>query len=170
MSGHNFSLNESIIAGLVAQLNAQMPTAIATVNADVEETFQIIGPAELYAYMPLLTTVSSRGFPAIAIEDLGSTIEDDLVSSVTGRHRIAVVGLVASQDPEVLAWQLRRYQQAIMLAIQFDRTLGGACWTTTFLGVAPGPFLAPAERPDQDYSSSFVSWVAIEIECVRSEV
>ena len=167
---HNFSLNETIVKALAAQLAAQLPAAVATVNADVTDGYTILDPLNVYDHMPLLSTIAGAGFPAVAIQDGPSRIEDDLVSSATGEHQLLVVAFLANPDPEALAWQLRRYEQAVMLAIQADRTYSGAAWTTRFLGIEPGPMLAPADKPNEPGDSTIISWSAVEIECPREEV
>lgn len=167
---HNFNLNEPVIKALATQLAAQMPTTVTAVNADVSDGYTILPPVRVYDHMPLLSTIAGAGFPAVAIEDMPSQIEDDLVSSATGAHCLAVVVFVANPDPEALAWQLRRSIQAVFLAIQADRTYGGVAWTTTFVGVDPGPMLAPGDKPNSQGDSQYVTWAAVEIECRREEV
>ncbi len=167
---HNFSLNEPIITALQAQLAAQLPAKITAVNADVTDGFTIVNPVKVFDHVPLLSTLSGVGFPAVGIEDSGTEFEDDLVSSTTGVHRLAVVAFVSNPDPEALVWQLRRYQQAIMLAIQADRTLGGVAWTTRLKGIDPGPMLEPRDRPNQPADNNYLSWFAVDLECPREEV
>lgn len=167
---HSFNLNEPIVTALANQLSAQLPNAIAAVNADVTDGYTIVNPTYIHNHIPLLSTIAGAGFPAIGVEDAGSQIVDDLVSSATGVHRLTIVAFVSNPHPQALAWQLRRYQQAVLLALQVDRTLGGVAWTTRILGVQPGPWLQPAEQLSDMPENTFVSWVAIDIETLREEV
>jgi hypothetical protein len=170
---HYFELNEPVVKALAAQLAAQLPGAVDTVNADVTDGYTILYPVQVHDHVPLLTTLAGVGFPAVAIEDMGTRFEDDIVSSVTGVHRVAVLVFLANPDPEALAWQLRRYQQAVMLAVQADRTLGGEsnAWTTRLRGIEPGPFLEPSREPNQQGANDqYLSWFACELEMPRAEV
>jgi hypothetical protein len=165
---HNFYLQEPVVTALQNQISNQISAAVAAVNADVTDGYTILTPTKVHGHVPMLSVLSGAGFPAVGIEDGPTRFEDDLVSSVTGWHQLVIVPFIANPDPEALVWQLRRFQQAIMLCIQADRTLGGVVWTTRLLGNEPGPLLAPADREAAD--NSYVSWTGITVECGRSEV
>lgn len=166
----NFLLNEPIIEALQNQINNQIQSAVDTVNASVTDGYTIQVPAKVHKHVPLLTVLTATGFPAIGIEDGPTRFEDDLAGAggTTGVHQLALIPFVANPDPEGLVLQLRRYQQAVMLVLQADRSLGGVVWTTRLLGNEPGPILSPSSPEEPD--GTYVSWSAIHIECPRAEV
>jgi hypothetical protein len=167
---HQFSLNETVITALQGQLAAELPATVQTVNADVSDGYTILDPVKVYDHVPPLTVLAGAGFPAVAIEDGRSRFENDLIYSVDGVHQLLVVAFVSNPDPEALAWQLRRYQQAIALAIQADRTLAGTVYTTRLNGIDPGPILAPSDKLAGSLATDYVGWFALEVEMPRSEV
>lgn len=167
MAPANYLLNEPVIKALTNQFRTMLNPQIDAVNTRTTDGFKLQYPAQILDHVPLLSVLSGGGFPAIAIEDMGSTFEDDLVTSVTGLHKLAVIVFVQDPDPAGLAWKLRRYQQVIALVIQQDRTLGAAVWNIDFLGIEPGPAL---EARDPGQVQGYLSWFALEIQAKREEV
>lgn len=161
------TLNETIIRGLVAQLQAHISTEVDAINSSVADGFTIQYPQQVLDYIPLPSQFGG-GLPVVAVQDMPSTFEDDLVSSMTGNHMLGVCVILNNADPRALAWQLRRSMQAVVNVIQLDRTLGGACWTTILGQVEPGPMLGQRPGTADDYG--WLSWTWLTISCRREEV
>jgi hypothetical protein len=171
-------LNEPVIKTLLTVLESGLTGQVETLNSEATDSFEVDTPAQLLAYMPFAATLAG-GLPAVGIQDLNTTFFNDLQHSMEAEHTIAVVTVIQTADHETLAWQLRRYNQAILRTIQADRQLGvlsvmrkeALVEYVKFTGVQWGPLLAD-RNPDAEGEppTSFRSWTGITLECRRQEV
>lgn len=159
------TLNEPVVKAVHERLSGGLPAAIAAINAVVTDGITIENPVEVLDYIPppgLLTA-----FPTIGIGDAPSTFEDDQGFSATGRHQLLVVAYVQNDVQGALAWQLRRYAQAIVRVVLDGRNLGDAAWGTGLVGVYPGQ--AFADNEDPDHVKTWMSWVGVRMWAKRDE-
>lgn len=171
-------LNEPVITALVRLLENGLAAQVEAINTELTDPFLLDPPVAILDYMPFSVTLE-QGMPVIGVQDLSSTFENDLVHSMEATHSVGVVTVIQTSDHQTLAWQLRRYNQAIARTIQADRMLGPAgilasealVMYTRFAGVEPGPLLgdrdpdSPGEPP-----SSYRSWTWFLLDCRRQEL
>lgn len=157
-----FQLNEPIVTALVARLEDELPAEVDRINGAIADDFQIESPQHVYPFVPSLE--AQDAFPVLGIQDLPSRFEDDTGAGVTGNHRHGIVAFVAADDLEWLAWQLRRYAQAVTNVALRGRALGDAAWMSKLERVDYGPTLESPENP-----RTWVSWVLVTIEFRRDE-
>lgn len=179
MTFPTFQLNEPIIAQLLELLEAKLPAAIEALNATITDSITLDQPAQLLDYMPAPGELKA-GVPAVCIQDLPAQFEDDLQFSITADHPIGIASVIQNADQRSLAWQLRRYTQAIAHVLSEDRLAsdGGylrrppaQVWRVAFSGTEPGPLLGDRDpnAPDKP-PSSFLSWTWLLIRARRQEV
>lgn len=151
-----------------AQLNAEIAAIAAGVTrADEKASLIAIEAAQVFDFVPPPTFLTA--FPTVGIEDAASLLEDDTGSAATGKHTMGVVCFCSDPDQHILAWQLRRYMQAITRVVLAGRTLGVesplAAWGTGMVGVSWGPTLASTATPQ-----TWMSWAMLQIWCRREEL
>lgn len=157
-----FDLNEPVVTALRDRLEAELPAAVAEVNAAVTDGITIEPPAQVLDYVPNLEELTV--FPTVAIQDLPSRFEDDIGSSATGRHQLQIVTFVAVPELRALAWSLRRHARAVATVALAGRSLPPAGWGTTLERVDPGPTLSQEEGP-----RTWMSWVGVVINARTDE-
>jgi hypothetical protein len=176
----SFELGEPIIKALVEIMGEHLPAKIKEINEAVTDGITLPEPAQVLDYMPIPATAAG-GLPIVAIQDLPANFSNDLVHSEEATHAFGIAAILQTADHRSLAWQLRRYQQAIFRVIQDDRMAlvtesklrrpPANVMYTKFDATEPGPLLgernpdSPAEPP-----SSFRSWTWVIVSCRRQEV
>jgi hypothetical protein len=171
-----YALNEPAILALVARLQdpAQLNAEVADIASKVAVADQAaslipVDPALVYDFVPPPSFLTS--FPAIGIQDLPSTLEDDTGSSATGKHELGIVIFYSNPDQRLLAWALRRYAQAVTRTAVNGRNLESdaqgrtGAWGTGFLRVAWGPTLSSKATP-----TTWLSFCVVQIWCRREEI
>lgn len=172
-------LAEPAIKALVALLAEKLPETITELNTETSDDFELEPPTAVLDYMAFSLTLE-QGMPLICIQDMPVAFLNDLEFSMESESIIAIAAVVQTGDHRTLAWQLRRYIQAIMQVIQNDRLLGGAgkllapgsgIASVLFEGTEPGPLLGDRD-PDADGVPpiSFRSWTWLLIRVRRAEV
>lgn len=158
-------LNEPVIAALKARLVDNLQAEIDNINSGVSDGYELEPIQQVLDFAPppeYLTT-----FPTIGLTDGTSVFEDDTGFAVTGRHEVLIV--VYQQNPEQasLAWQLRRYTQAVSRVALAQRNLGSGAWGTGLVEIAPGPLL---ENSDPKAVAKWMSYAGVRIWAKREEV
>lgn len=171
-------LNEPIIKALVALLKENLGVQVAAINNEMSDDFLMDPPVDVLPYMPFALTLE-RGMPIVAVQDLPTTFDNDLQFSMESESTLGIAAILQTSDHSTLAWQLRRYVQAIVQVIQADRMLGVSSVLrsqaqviyTEFLSTEPGPMLGDRD-PDADGvpPTSFRSWTWLLIKCRRQEI
>lgn len=172
-------LNESTIKQLAEVLENGLEQEINERNAELTDGFALDPPAQILDYMPVPATYGG-GLPIVGVQDLPARFSNDLQHSMEGTYGLGLCALMQTPDHQTLAWQLRRYIQAIANVIQADRELGPLSLMRKppanviyleFAGTQPGPLLANT-NPDNDGEApvSFRSWSWLLLECRRQEI
>lgn len=152
---------EAVVPELRDRLETNLPAVITTINStQTNPTFPIENPQRVLDYIP--TVADMYNFPIVGISDGIFYLEDDVGWGGTGRCEFTIVVFLQHPDPRTLAWQLRRYAQAITRVCLATRSVGDG-WGITLKQVRPGPTLGRDSDPKQ-----WVSTVAVSIE-VKSE-
>lgn len=180
-----FGLSEVIAEGLGVVLQEHLPTVVEELNAALQErgdTLVLPAPAQI------LSTTSTEaatqaGMPLVAIADMPAEFEDDLVTDLTASHSFYVHVVIQDSDHETLTKLLRRYKQAIAIALQRDRSApltggvsvlsreGLGVWALMFRATEPGPLLGERDPDSPDKApSSYLSWSGIVVTCKREEI
>jgi hypothetical protein len=151
-----------------AQLNVEIAQIAASLTAADEQASLVpIPPAQIYDFVPPPSFLTD--FPTIGIQDMGSRLEDDTGSSATGRHVFGVIIYCSDPDQHLLAWQLRRYAQAVTRVLLAGRSLPvgdpAAAWGTGFESMAWGPTLGSTAKPQ-----TWMSWCVVAIWTRREEI
>ena len=172
------ALNEPVIKALAELLQANLGVECTAINNELADDYTLEQPVAILPYMPFALTLE-QGMPLVAIQDLPSTFENDLQYSMESEHTLGIASILQTSDHATLAWQLRRYNQAIMQVIQTDRMQGtssvmrtkGGVTYVEFLSTEPGPMLGDRD-PDADGipPTSFRSWTWLIIKCRRLEI
>lgn len=153
---------EPIIDALVARLVAELPAAVAEVNARDTKGITLTVP-DTEAILDFVPTPSVLNrFPTIAIEDGPSRLTDDVGWAATGVDDLVVVVFEQHADQRELALRLRRWQLIVRSIILQGRELDPA-WGLVDKGTRPGPTLGRPEDP-----RDWLSYTATVLE-VRSE-
>lgn len=172
MPAGQYELNEPVVVALLARLQdpALLNVEIAAIAAgctrqDEADSLGPVAPAQVLDFVPPPSYLVD--FPTIGIQDTSTMGEDDTGSSMTGRHLMGVVVFCSDPDQHILAWQLRRYLQAITRVCLAGRTLGStspmAAWGTGFAGIDWGPTLASTSKPETWMSfAMFKMWARRE--------
>lgn len=151
MPANQYALTEPVVKALLArlqdplQLNAEITNIAAGVTrADEKASLVPVEAAQIFDFVPPPSFLTA--FPTIGIQDTATLGEDDTGSTMTGKHSMGIVIFCSDPDQHILAWELRRYLQAITRVVLANRTLGTesplAAWGTGFLGIDWGPTLA----------------------------
>lgn len=159
----SYLLNEPLITGLVARLQSDLPGEVAAINAQGRDDVVLRGPLpeNIRDFVPSPELITDT--PTLGIQELPSTAVDDIGSSFTGVHQLAVVVFYTETELRRLAWSLRRYMQAITTVALEGRQIGDA-WAVVFKGTVPGRTLERAENP-----GTYMSWSAVRLEARREE-
>ena len=171
-------LNEPIIKALVSLLNEKLGPQVTAINGELLDDFVLEPPVAVLPYMPFSLTLE-QGMPIVAVQDLPTTFENDLQHSMESESMLGIASILQTSDHQTLAWQLRRYTQAVMQVIQNDRMADtssvlreqAAVIYTEFVTTEPGPMLGDRD-PDADGvpPTSFRSWTWLIIKCRRQEI
>lgn len=163
------SLNETPVMAVKERLENDLQAALDDINSSVTDGYEVEPCQQVLTFIPppdLLTT-----FPTIGIGDGPSTFEDDNGFEATGRHELLIVCYLQNADQEALAWQLRRYTQAITTTVlagrELSSTVAGAAWGTGLVRISPGPTLADNEDPAQ--VRTWMTWAGVQIWAKRDE-
>lgn len=153
------SLNEPAIRALHARLVDELPAAIAGLNAEVSDGFELdeLVPDRVLDFVPPIALLVD--FPTIGIGDGRTTFEDDTGNSATGKHELLIVAYLQNADQRMLAWQLRRTAQVLVRVALRGRNLGDGGWGTGLVSIDPGPTLT--DNPDAP--REFASWVGVRM-------
>lgn len=174
MAPNQYALTEPGVHAILARLEdpAQLNVEIASIAAaipavDERASLVPIPPAQIYDFVPPPSFLTD--FPTLGIQDMGSRLEDDTGSTATGRHMFGVVIFCSDPDQHLLVWQLRRYAQAVTRVLLAGRMLegapGAAAWGTGLDGIAWGPTLGSAAKPQ-----TWMSWCVVQIWTRREEI
>lgn len=144
----SFRLNEPVIEAIRARLVANLPAAISTRNATVEDGFLLREPGAIFDFIPGDKRLSAHGYEAVGIGDLKTEFRDDIGAVVTGDHKLAIMVYLADHDAEALAKRLRRMLQVVIEVVLAGRDLD----IPNFEGIRPqavdyGPTLDREEEP-----------------------
>ncbi len=166
----DWGLNEPVITALVARLAANLPVELAAIRATLtaDEAAALPDPQQVLDFAPPPGYLAG-GLPAVGITDAITAAKDDTGSSVTGRHEIGIVVYFADPDQRLLAWGLRRYQQAVCRVALAGRGLGSGsvdgAYATGLARILPGQTLQ-----DEDDPRVFTSWSTVVIWAEREEL
>jgi hypothetical protein len=171
MAPNQYALTEPGVKAILArledpnQLNAEIASIAAAVAGSDEAASLIpIPAANIWDFVPPPSYLTD--FPTLGIQDMGTSLEDDTGSSATGRHVFGVVIFCSHPDHHILAWQLRRYAQAVTRVLLNQRALeGNAAWGTGLDGVAWGPTLTSQAKPQ-----TWMSWCVVQVWTRREEI
>jgi hypothetical protein len=174
MPAGQYALTEPIVYALLARLQdpAKLNLEIANiaegvVNQSESNSLVSVPPAQIFDFVPPPSYLTA--FPTIGIQDTATLGEDDTGVSLTGRHSMGVVVFCSDPDQHILAWQLRRYLQAITRVVLAGRTLGAedplAAWGVGFERISWGPTLESVATPQ-----TWMSFAMLQIWCRREEL
>lgn len=155
-------LTEPIVTALQKRLEEELTATIEAINTAASDGYTLSTPTILDYLPPPSDRLEP---PVIGIGDSPSRFEDDTGASVTGRHELLIVVYDQAGDQRALAWQLRRWSQAIARIALSGRKLGEAAWGTGLSMVVPGPTLVD----DPDNPREWLSWVGVKIWAKRDE-
>lgn len=160
------ALNEQLVTALAAKLTTGIPTAVTEINAAVTDGFTISNPFEVLDYVPDQREISSKAAngPLVGIQDVSTTLKDDIGSSATGVHQLAVLVWLVEADRAALARKLRRYQRALATACLSGRTISTIGYGVTLKAAAHGPTLDRDEDP-----RGWCSFTGVVINCYTDE-
>lgn len=157
-------LNEPVVTAVHQRLVDNLPDTVTAINGAVTDGFELSQEITILDYIPPPSDLLAP--PVIGVGDGPTKFEDDSGHSATGRHELLVVAYDQSSDQQALAWQLRRWSQAIARVVLADRQLGGAAaWGISLVGTAPGPTLV--DNPDSP--REWFSWVGLRFWAKRDE-
>ena len=163
-----WELNEPVVRALRARLEAELPAAIADLNARLPAGEQLPAPHAVLDYPVAPGEVLE--FPTLGIVDRASDIEDDTGFSATGRHRLLVVVHHMHPEQRQLAWALRRYAQAVVRVALRDRALLLPDGTVA-AGIVGFDTLIPGETLDREAEpQEWQSWTAVGVWARREEL
>jgi hypothetical protein len=151
-------LNETIVPAIQARLTANLPAIVTDINTNnTSPTYPIDQIAQVLDYIPPVSDLFQ--FPTIGISDGPIDLEDDVGFGATGVHEFSCVLFVQNADQRTLAWQLRRYAQAIIRALRAPTNFNlGDGWGMYRFHVRPGPTLGRQSTPGQFVSTLGVSF------------
>lgn len=174
----SLQLSEPLVTAMVGLLSSNLNAEIDLLNATVTDGFTIDHAAQVLPYVPVPSTLMG-GTPAIGVQDMPATFEDDLQYNTDALHEYAIVAVIQNADQQALAWQLRRTVQAIANTISQDRLLGqssvmltqGGAWSVNFLRTEPGPLLGDLDPTNPEAPPrSYLSWAALVCSSKRREI
>lgn len=155
-------LSEPIIEAITTRLDSELGDVIDSINAEVEDGYQLDPPFEVLDYVPPLRLMTN--FPLVCVADGGSRFEDDTSWSATGVHKFIVVVFIEDLDQRGLARKLRRYSKALATVVLRDRNLAPVAWGVTLDRIEPGPTLGRRQGPN-----TRLSWVAVSFTAKTDE-
>lgn len=166
-------LNDPVVSALKSRLDSDLTVQIAAINAAVTDGITIEDPKQVYDFVPNLELLDGGGYPSVGISDWPSRLEDDIGSSATSVHQLAIICYLVDQDLRSLAWKLRRYLRAVSSSALKDRQLPGGggigqagAWGVRFVRSVPGRTLDVTEPEDV---RTWMSYAAVVIEAKRDE-
>ena len=179
MPANQYFLNEPVIKAILArledptQLNVEIAqiAAVAGLPADQAASLVPVPATNIQDFVPPPSYLTD--FPAIGIQDISTAGEDDTGSTMTGKHVIGIVIFCSDPSQEILAWQLRRYAQAVTRVVLATRRIGeatdaagrAAAWGVGFQGIAWGPTLSSTSKP-----ATWMSFCVVQIWARREEL
>jgi hypothetical protein len=154
------TLNEPAVQAVIARLETNLTDALTVVNSRNDDGYEIEKPVQILPFIPPPDWLND--FPTIGIGDGASGFEDDTGFAATGRHELLIVIYLQHADQDALAWQLRRYTQAVAGVVLAGRNLEAeGAWGTGLVRISPGPTLGDNEEPEA--VKTWVSWAAVQI-------
>lgn len=162
-----YDLNERAILAVLGRLNNNLKANIDAVNAntasDPNRNQTVIAyPASVLDAPPPLGQLVN--FPIIAVIDGNMTFTDDVGWGATGNYEMTIVVYCSSPDPTTLAWQLRRYVQAVLTTVIIGRTMDygsyDGAWGLILKNIVPGRRIS---RQDPGGVQTILSWTGITI-------
>lgn len=178
MPANQYALTEPAVKAILARLEdpLQLNAEIASIAAGVGPTDEAaslvpVAPEQIFDFVPPPSFLTA--FPSIGIQDMGTRLEDDTGHSATGRHVFGVVIFCSDPDQHLLAWQLRRYAQAVTRVLLAQRSIPeaadaagrSAAWGTGLEQIAWGPTLGSTAAPQ-----TWMSWCVVSIWTRREEI
>lgn len=155
-------LQEPVVTAVIARLQTQLPAIIADINSSITDGYLLpTDTSRILDYIPPVADMYTM--PVIGISDGEMHFEDDTGWGATGVFDLSIVVFIQNADQRALAWQLRRYAQALVQALRTPTNAIGEGWGVVIKGIRPGPTLGRDENPRQ-----WMSTVAVTI-TVKSE-
>ncbi len=163
-----YDLNERAILAMSGRLKNNLNANIDAINAATvadatRNQTQIAYPALVLDAPPVPGQLTQ--FPIVAIADGNIQFVDDVGWGATGLYEMVVLAYVMDPDPEVLAWKLRRYAQAIITTAIVGRNVDygiySGAWGAILKRVVPGRRVA---RQDPAGAQQIMSWVGVVLE------
>lgn len=175
-------LAEPLVDAMVALLKANLNGNIDALNTSYGDGFVVPHQAQVLPYIPIPSTLEG-GMPAIGVQEISGSFEDDLQFSLHATHEYAVAAILQHADHQTLVMQLRRIVQAIAYTIQQDRMQGtaagsggvmrvqGGAWSVQFLRTEPGPVLGDLDPLNSAAPpKTYLSWTALVFSSERGEI
>lgn len=159
-----YDLNERLIVAMLQRLQTGLNPIIDAINANTvanpgRNQTAIDYPRVILDTPPTVKQLTN--FPAVGIADGNMGFEDDVGWGATGSYEVSVVAYLSHPDPEVLAWQLRRYAQAITTVAMQGRNIDGGAWGTILKRIIPGTRLSKTDPRGQ---TVYMCWVAVVLQ------
>lgn len=163
-----FRLAEPIVAALAASIAAQLPDAVAQVNADVTDGYEITEPVVLDYPLPLEL---QNQWPLVCLARESGVFSDDSGWSATASWSIGLWVFVQDPDPQGLAKRLERTLAAVLTAATAQRsfTQAGEAYGVTVRRVTPGPVLEGLPRDGGEPPDGYLSYAVALIDCLADE-
>lgn len=160
-------LHTPIVTAVVERLEQALPDLIAEINAESENGVELREPEKVYPFVPSVGLL--RMWPAIGLQVLPASLQDDIGSSAVAQCDIAAIAFEQDADLAALGWKLLLWEEALASVLLDGRELdaGRAAYGVTLLPTRPGPTLGDHEDPEQ--VRTYTSWTAVPIRCLREE-
>lgn len=172
MAMRTYMLNQPVLEALVARFqSAAMASALTEIRAAVAAKYAVMlqPPAQVLAFAPPPSMLPA--LPVLGMIDSDSRLTDDTGSSLTGEHDVGVVAYLANPDPDMLAWGLRYYMQAVVEVAMEGRNLGtgsaDGAWGTGARRIIWGPML---QDEDPQGRARTMSWATFVLWARREEI
>ena len=151
-------LNETIVPAIQARLTANLPAIVTDINTNNTTPPYPLDPVQqVLDYVPPVADLFV--LPTIGISDGPIDLEDDVGFGATGVSEFSCILFVQNSDQRALAWQLRRYAQAMVRALRTPTNFNlGDGWGMYNFHVRPGPTLGRQSNPGQFISTLGVSF------------
>lgn len=156
-------LNTPVILALQARLSQRFAAVLADIRTNDGVALPVSDPVQVFDYVPHPAEIDSGNWPCVGIGDLPTRLTDDIGSSATGEHGLAIVAFYAAADQRELAWALRRYARAMTTIALETRALLPA-WLVTLKSIVPGPTVGAEEKP-----RGWESFISVHIEAHTDE-
>lgn len=152
-------LNEPAINAMYSRLTTNLNPTIDAINAYVAANpsvpqYAIPYPAQVLDAPPVVGQLTQ--FPTIAIADGDQEYMDDVGWSTTTAMDLYIVAYLSNVDPKALAWQLRRYAQALVTTAIATRDIDSGAWGAGLKKVIPGQRFKPNPGKPE-----IVSWISV---------